>query len=98
MFTHCPSTTGSFSILPLTSAEISTFVLGWIFPVALTRCTILARLTLAVCTTGTLPPRPLRAIPVTTATSTTMPAMTRMVLFFLAPPTLLLMAQRPPFS
>jgi hypothetical protein len=27
-----------------------------------------------------------------------MPAMTRMVLFFLAPPTLILMAQRPPFS
>src|SRR5262245_46801276 len=58
-------------ILPLTSALISTWVPGWIFPVALTVCTIFLRSTLPVCTSRGLARRPLRAIPPTAPTTTT---------------------------
>ena len=50
-------------ILPLTSALISTWVSGWILPVALTVWTIFWRATLPVCTSRGLERRPLRVMP-----------------------------------
>ncbi len=73
-------------ILALTSALISTWVLGRILPVALTFCTIRWRATFAVCTTRGLAPRLRTAANPTMPATTTIAAPISRTFFFLMTP------------
>src|SRR5215212_8144069 len=84
--THWPSVTPSRSILPLTSALMSTLVFGWIFPVALTFWTIFWRSAFAVCTVVGLVARARTTAAPATARTTTAPPTIHQIRFFISQP------------